>query len=417
MSIGYACLNIGNNMKIKSLRLSDANEESIIETSRQNLNVLNRILEYNIENNIKLFRISSDIIPLGSHEFNKVKWWKDLKTDLEYTGKKIRENNIRVSVHPGQYTVLNSNNNEVVDKAIKDLIYHQRFLDSLGVGNESKIILHVGGMYGNKEEAIKRFINNYKILDDCIKKRLVIENDDKIFNANGVLRIHNEIGLPVVFDVLHDKANFSDSKYDTYDWIEIFSKTWGKEDGKQKIHYSESKNEKEIRSHSNYIKAYSFMEFYNNLDNKDIDIMLEVKDKNLSAVKCNNLTNNNLKITDLEKEWSKYKYYVLSKDANIYKEIRELLKYKEKPNVIKFYKLIEESLDKELLLGNDINAIQHMWGYLRDIANDEEKETYNKKIDRYKTLKNTNKPIKKYLLELSEKYKADYLVNSIYFYI
>ena len=417
MSIGYACLNIGNNMKIKSLRLSDANEESIIETSRQNLNVLNRILEYNIENNIKLFRISSDIIPLGSHEFNKVKWWKDLKTDLEYTGKKIRENNIRVSVHPGQYTVLNSNNNEVVDKAIKDLIYHQRFLDSLGVGNESKIILHVGGMYGNKEEAIKRFINNYKILDDCIKKRLVIENDDKIFNANGVLRIHNEIGLPVVFDVLHDKANFSDSKYDTYDWIEIFSKTWGKEDGKQKIHYSESKNEKEIRSHSNYIKAYSFMEFYNNLDNKDIDIMLEVKDKNLSAVKCNNLTKNNLKITDLEKEWSKYKYYVLSKDANIYKEIRELLKYKEKPNVIKFYKLIEESLDKELLLGNDINAIQHMWGYLRDIANDEEKETYNKKIDRYKTLKNTNKPIKKYLLELSEKYKADYLVNSIYFYI
>ena len=330
MAIGYACLNIGNyDTKIQTLRLNKATKETIIDVSKLNLKALIKILEYNQENDIKLFRISSDIIPLASHEVNKVKWWEVLKPELDYIGNMIRENGIRVSMHPGQYTVINSNDENVVNRSIKDLIYHQKFLDSLGVGDECKIILHVGGKYGDKETAINRFVYNYNNLESDVKKRLVIENDDKTFNASDVLRIHNEIGVPVVFDVLHDKVNPSSEKYDTYEWIEILKKTWKKTDGKQKIHYSESKNEKEKRSHSDYINSDSFLKFYNNLNDKDVDIMLEVKDKNLSAVKCKNLTDNSLKIGDLEREWSKYKYYVLSKNSNIYNEIRNQLKDKE----------------------------------------------------------------------------------------
>lgn len=418
MSVGYACLHIGSSdTGIKNVRLKDANEANLLDISRFNLNALENILKYNVDNNIKLFRISSDIIPLASHEKNELRWWEILKPELMDLGQFVKNNELRLSMHPGQYTVINSPYDDVVKRAIDDLIYHQRFLDSIDAPLEAKIILHIGGMYGNKAEAMKRFIKSYKGLGEGIKNRLVIENDDKIFNAEDVLRIYNEIGVPVVFDVLHDKVNPSNENKDTYEWIKVFEGTWKDIDGKQKIHYSESKNQKEKRSHSDYIKAESFLSFYNNLENKDIDIMLEVKDKNLSAVKCGNLIKKNLKAADLEKEWGKYKYYVLSKDANIYKDIRELLKNKDKPDAMGFYELIEKAFNMDTMQGNDINAIQHIWGYFKDRVTLDESEIFAKKLERYRSFKISNKPIKKYLLNLSEKYDVEYLINSLYFYI
>ena len=79
--------------------------------------------------------------------------------------------------------------------------------------------------------------------------------------------------------------------------------------------------------------------------------------------------------------------------------------------------MIEKSIDAELIKGNDINAIQHIWGYFKDIANDKERETYYKKLERYENLYSSNKPIKEYLLELSVKYDMEYLIKSLYFYI
>ena len=418
MSIGYACLHIGSrDTGMKTVRLKDANEANLLESARFNLNALENILRYNVDNNIKLFRISSDIIPLASHESNELRWWEILKPELIDLGQFAKNNELRLSMHPGQYTVINSPYGDVVKRAIDDLKYHQRFLDSIEMPLEAKIILHIGGMYGNKTEAMKRFIKSYKGLGEDIKNRLVIENDDKIFKAEDVLRIYNETGTPVVFDVLHDKVNPSNENKDTYEWIKVFEGTWKDIDGKQKIHYSESKNQNERRSHSEYIKAESFLSFYNNLKNKDIDIMLEVKDKNLSAVKCGNLIKKDLKAADLEKEWGKYKYYVLSKDANIYKDIRELLKNKDKPNSMGFYELIEKAFNMDTMQGNDINTIQHIWGYFKDLATLDETETFNKKMERYKSMKATSRPVKEYMLKLSEKYDISYLRNSLYFYI
>ena len=109
MKIGYACKIIGvPNTNTKSCTLKNATSERLTALSEYNIETLNNAIDYNIENNIKLFRISSDIIPFGSSEINQVKWWEIFSEELSLIGKKIKDSNIRVSVHPGQYTCFSS---------------------------------------------------------------------------------------------------------------------------------------------------------------------------------------------------------------------------------------------------------------------------------------------------------------------
>ena len=144
MKIGYACLTIGvPKSNFRTCIMKNASEDLLLDIIEYNLKSLENIIDYNIENRINLFRISSDIIPFGSSNVNSLKWWDIFEEKLSALGKKIRDWGIRVSMHPGQYTVLNSPKEDVVIRAIKDLEYHNRFLDGLGLGRESKIILHI----------------------------------------------------------------------------------------------------------------------------------------------------------------------------------------------------------------------------------------------------------------------------------
>lgn len=190
MRIGYACLTVGvPNTGIKSCMMKNASESRLLELISHNLTSLDHILDYNIENNIRLFRISSGLIPFGSSKVNSLPWWDIYRSELLRLGQKINKNMIRVSMHPGQYTVINSPKEEVVKRAMDDLTYHTKVLDSLGVGTEHKIILHIGGAYNDKKSAMHRFISNYSYLTDSIKNRIVLENDDKLFHIGDVLEL------------------------------------------------------------------------------------------------------------------------------------------------------------------------------------------------------------------------------------
>jgi UV DNA damage endonuclease len=419
MSIGYACIHMGSNKtKLSTVYLKNFNEDKFLKILDSNFNALEEIIHYNIKNNIKVFRISSDIIPLASHKINTIAWWDIYKTRLDELGKLIKDNNIRVSMHPGQYTVINSIHDSVIEKSIEELKYHAKFLDSLNCDSSSKMVLHIGGVYGDKQAAMERFIENYKKLDSSIKNRLIIENDDKSYNIEDVLYISKEANIPVVFDVLHHKLNPPlNNNLSVYDWIDISNTTWLEKDGKQKIHYSQTANNYANGAHSKYIQSTQFLEFYNNLNNKDIDIMLEVKDKNLSAIKCDLLITDNLNIKYLEREWAKYKYYVLGTSAKTYQKIRTLLKDKNTPNAIEFYRLIESSLESELSKTAQINTIQHLWGYFKKVASKSEKTRFLKMLEDYKEDKKTLNSIKKYIYKLSYKYSIEYLLDSLYFYL
>lgn len=418
MRIGYACKLLGVvNTDMRSCTLKNASSEKLSELIKHNINSLNAMIDYNIENNIKLFRISSDLIPFGSSEINKIKWWEVYSEELIDIGKKIKKSNMRVSVHPGQYTVLNSNKMSVVHKAVEELVYHTKILDSLEINSEHKVVLHIGGAYDNKTLSIERFVENYKLLSDNVKNRLVIENDDKIYNIEEVLDIGVKLGIPVIFDNLHNFINPPSQEMSEKYWIEQCRATWKNEDGNQKIHYSQQAEKKKIGSHSDFISVNEFMNFYEMINRNDIDIMLEVKDKNLSCIKCINCTSKALNINVLEKEWSKYKYTILERSHITYEKIRELLKDKKEFSAISFYNLIEAGLKNEGDLGSHVNAALHVWGYFKNYATEKEKINFFKYIEKYQNQKTGIIIVKNYLKKLAEKYEQNYLLNSLYFFI
>ena len=291
MRIGYACLTVGvPNTTLRGCQLKNASEEKLTELIQHNLTSLENIISYNDVNNIRLFRISSNGIPFGSSPVNTLQWRNLFHEKLSHLGSSIREAGIRVSMHPGQYTVLNSPDKQVAKRAIEDLAYHASFFDSLAVDFTSKIILHVGGVYGDKKTAVTRFSERHKDLDGSIKRRLVIENDDKSYHIGDVLELGSSLGIPVVYDNLHNKLNCCDPAKDDYYWIAQCSSSWGPEDGTQKVHYSQQDWQKSAGSHSQSITVAEFLGFFADLGKYTPDIMLEVKDKNLSAIKCINCT-------------------------------------------------------------------------------------------------------------------------------
>lgn len=413
MNIGYACLTEGVlNTRLKTCNLKNATPERLKSVIQSNLDSLENMIEYNIKNRIKLLRISSDIVPFGSHPINTLPWWDIFANRLKEIGDKAKSNGIRLTMHPGQYTVLNSPSLDVVERAVKELQYHARFLDAMNLNSESKMILHIGGVYGDKKSAIQRFIKQYRLLDENIKNRLVIENDDKQYNISDVLSIGESEGIPVVFDNLHNELNSSDL-HSEFEWISLCKKTWKPKDGHQKIHYSQQAANKRNGSHSETIDVEKFLNFYKNIPDSNTDIMLEVKDKNLSAVKCVNAISSP-KIGRLEKEWGRYKYLILEHSPRIYNEIRQLLKPKDAYPVVDFYKLIDEAMRTPISGGKAVNVAQHIWGYVSNLADEKESNRFEKNLGKV-NIGGSTTAVKRTLWKLSVERKQQYLLDSLYF--
>ena len=165
------------------------------------------ILNFNIRNSIYFFRISSGIIPFASHPICDIEWNETFKADLKEMGDFINKNNIRVSMHPDQFVILNSKNEYVIKNSIRELQYHCNLLDSMRLPSSAKIQIHGGGVYGDKKKSKKDFSNNFSnLLEENLKKRLVIENDDRSYSLKDCLDIQSEISIPIVFDTFHHEC-------------------------------------------------------------------------------------------------------------------------------------------------------------------------------------------------------------------
>jgi UV DNA damage endonuclease len=255
------------------------------KVTSSNLEDLKKILDYNIKNNIHFYRITSALVPLANHP--DVKDWtyrKMFSPDFKIIGDIIKENNIRVDTHPDQYNVINSVKENVVENTKKNLMTHVDLFNDLGY-ELGKMVIHVGSGQGGKEKAIERFINNFREYPESIKSKIILENDDKVFNIIDVLHICNELNIPMVLDVHHYKCN-NDGE-DLYDHIGDIFETWDKEELPPKIHFSTPKESEFDRKHSDYIEPNSLIEFVEKVKfiNKDFDIMIEAKKKDLALFK------------------------------------------------------------------------------------------------------------------------------------
>lgn len=177
-----------------------------------------------------------------------------------------------------------------MQRSIDELNYHCNVLDAMGLDENAKIQIHVGGVYGDKPMAIKRFIKRYNSLNESIKKRLVIENDDRLFSLKDCLLIHQITKIPVIFDIFHHEC-LNNGEY-IKDAILQAQATWKKPDGLLMIDYSNQKADKRKGAHAITIDLSLFRNFIIETEGLDFDIMLEIKDKEKSAIEALRLLKN-----------------------------------------------------------------------------------------------------------------------------
>lgn len=289
LRIGYPCINLTLDCRPdKTFRLASYSKKLFMATVENNLKCLLKIIDFNIKNGIYFFRISSDTIPFASHPINRIKWTILFKDILKEIGNKIREHKIRVSMHPDQFVVLNSPDSEVVKRSIQELIYHLKLLESLDTNLDAKIQIHIGGAYGDKKLAIERFIKNYNKLPLSLKERLVIENDERLYNLRDCLYLSEKIRIPIVADYFHYRLNNRGEKFGEV--LKEVIKTWQKRDGRPIIDYSSQEKSTKFGTHAQKINLRDFANFLKEIIqiNSSLDIMLEIKDKEKSAIKTIN---------------------------------------------------------------------------------------------------------------------------------
>jgi UV DNA damage endonuclease len=290
MKIGYPCINLSLPCRSsQSFRLASYSEERIDRTIGSNLACLLEILDFNRKHELFFFRISSDLIPFASHSICRFPWQKRYKRTFKEIGNFIKGHQMRVSMHPDQFIIINSPDKKIFQRSVKELLYHAEVLDLLEIDDTAKIQIHVGGAYGNKRQSIRRFIERYTLLDSKIKRRLVIENDERLFNIEDCLRIHGEIKIPIVFDVFHFKVNNSGESIRGS--LSQVCSTWSGKDGLPIVDYSSQEKGKKIGTHAKTIDINDFRRFIKETEGLQFDIMCEIKDKERSVLKALKLIN------------------------------------------------------------------------------------------------------------------------------
>lgn len=255
------------------------------EITSSNISALEKILRYNIENDIHFYRITSNLIPLATHPDVMWDYRKYFDKDFKYIGKIIKNSNMRVDAHPDQFNVINSDRESVVENTIKTLDMQVDLFEAMD-NEEGKLVIHIGGAKGGKEVAINRFIENLGKFPSRIKERLILENDDKTFSVKDVLYISKVTNLPMVLDVHHHNCknegeNISEFIGDVFD-------TWNQENIVPKIHFSTPREFINDRKHADYIDAKDFFDFImlaKDYSNRDFDVMIEAKKKDIALFK------------------------------------------------------------------------------------------------------------------------------------
>lgn len=281
--LGYACICLSIEARSsKGTILRNATPERLRSLIEANLGGLRQMLEFNRERGILLFRISSDVVPFGGHPVNELRWWEEFATPLAQMGAFVRDNGLRVSMHPGQYTLLSSPEERITAAAVADLTWHARFLDAMGLNAEHKLVIHGGGIYGDKPAAIARWVERYHALSPAIRRRLVVENDERTYSADDVLELNRRTGTPVVLDTLHHMLKPGDPARPLGDLLPEVFRTWRAEDGPPKLHFSSQAGDKRPGAHADYADTDEFVAFLESAPDQPFDCMLEAKAKDLA---------------------------------------------------------------------------------------------------------------------------------------
>ncbi len=301
LKLGFAVKVLG----AAGLKSNDARRWQQKPHLRVSLKYLSRIFDHLEANDIRMYRMSSDIAPYVTHpdlsQFHRQ--IAECSDELGALGQRVRALDLRLSFHPSQFIVLNSPDPLLVQKSIADLSAQTEMLDRMELGREAVLVVHAGGAYGDRDGGCRRWIDTYKTLSPAIRRRLVLENDDVRYSAADVLKIHGGTGVPLIFDHQHFWC-FNPEKLDLVGTAKRFLKTWPN-GVRPKIHFSSPRTElrllkRKVRNsrkrvlilqppvwtgHADFCQPFEFISLLRSLPNERFDVMLEAKSKDLALIR------------------------------------------------------------------------------------------------------------------------------------
>lgn len=293
---GYACLNTTlqqqkekvtcNRGMIKRTFLAKGLPYAS-QLALKNTSDLKTIIDWNEKHGVKVFRITSCLFPWSSeYELEQLPDFAEIRKNLETAGQMARNFGQRLSFHPGPFNILTSPKEHVVVNSYKDLETHGEIFDIMGMprSQSSKINIHIGASYGDRESSIERWCKNFEGLSDAVKTRLTVENDDKksLYSTKMLYDgVYKRLGVPIVFDSHHHACGPEDVSYEESFLMAVDS--WPK-GVKPQCHHSNSKKKYEdptvmANAHSNF--------YYEPFDDCgfSVDVVLECKSKELALQK------------------------------------------------------------------------------------------------------------------------------------
>jgi len=300
MKLGFAVQVLGQ----PGLKSSDTRRWQNNPHLSVSLAYLRDILVYLRQINVHMYRLSSDLAPYVTHPdlpqfHNQIAECQD---ELKALGEMVRQNKLRISFHPAAHAILNAPDRAVTAKAIADLSALSSILNHMQLDVNAVIVVHVGGQYGDKPTAMQRFVDCYHSLDEPLRRRLVLENDDRVYTVGDVLSVHRQTGIRVVFDRMHHQCNPTPGLGER-DALRLALDTWP-EGTKPKIHFSSPRTsmnlshkgsgtdrqykarEPRLSHHADLIDPFAFIEFLRSTaDGLDFDVMLECKAKDIALLR------------------------------------------------------------------------------------------------------------------------------------
>lgn len=292
INLGYACINmsLGKDAMVNRSCVAKTYREKGADYAKglaiHNLKSVIKIIEWNHENNIHLYRMSSDMFPhITNPEFCSDGYSYPLHEFQPYfsrIGELAQKYDQRLTFHPGQFNQIGAHNENVFEKTVNDLKLHADILDLCGCDDNSIIVVHGGGSYGDKPKTLERWIKNFYRLPENVRNRIVIENCERQYNYNDMLWLSKKIHRPVIFDTHHHVCYSStvEELPDPSTFIDRIIRRWERVHVKPKFHISEQAPDKKIGAHSDYVETIP--DYLLDLE-IPIDIMIEAKCKDLAV--------------------------------------------------------------------------------------------------------------------------------------
>lgn len=293
--LGFAVKVLGDG----GMRTSDARRWQSGPHLRHSIEMLDPVLDSLAARDLRMFRMSSSTVPYGTHpdlpQFDYRRQIGECGGELRALGDKARAHGIRLSTHPGQYTVLNSPDTTVAAKAAADLEQDSLLLDALDAGPEAAVVLHVGGVYGDRRSALDRWARGYEALSERARRRVAVEHDERAFDVADVIELHHMTGVRVIFDLHHHRCNRAPAYAPDADAMAAAFATWP-EGVRPKVHLSSPRTElrmvkrgrKEVAvaplldQHADFATPWDLAELLAAAP-APVDVMVEAKAKDLAV--------------------------------------------------------------------------------------------------------------------------------------